>query len=47
MVNLSLQEAVDFVREQNPSFTDDEVRVEALRMVKVSNQSMNDVMLKE
>lgn len=47
MVNLTLQEAMSFVREENPGFTDDEVRVEALRMVKMSNQSMDDVMLKE
>ena len=43
MVNLSLQEAMNFVREQNPIYTDDEVRVEALRIVKVSNQSMDEL----
>ncbi len=47
MVNLSLQEAMNFVREQNPSFSDEEVRVEALRIVKISNQSMDETMLKE
>lgn len=47
MVNLSLQEAMNFVREENPNLSDDEVKVEALRIVKMSNQSMNDAMLKE
>ena len=47
MVNLSLEEAIRFVKDENPSLNDDEVRAEALRMIKVSNQSMNEVMLKE
>jgi|GEM_PF-2191970 hypothetical protein len=47
MVNLSLQEAMSFVREENPNLSDEEVRVKALRMVELSNQTMNDAMLKE
>lgn len=47
MVNLSLQETMNFVREQNPNLSDEEVRFEALRMIKLSNQRMNDDMLQE
>jgi hypothetical protein len=47
MVNLSLEQAMNFVKEQNPSFTDDEVKKEASRIMKQSNQKIDDVMLKE
>jgi hypothetical protein len=47
MVNLTLEQAMKFVKEENPSLSYEEIRVEALRMIEVSNQNMNDAMLKE
>lgn len=47
MVVLTMKQAIEFVRQNNPNLNDDEIQAEALRIVKESNQSMDDVMLKE